>query len=177
MTWSHNRGVILDPAQRFTERTDPHVGFGSGRQNQLKFVFIGLGSIAPAAVCKYFAAPAYPGGKGERFLRHAMKQQIGLPVDFVPVVQQQGSLYSETAEPEVIVADRPPFEQCFRSTQRPLLILPLGFQQSEQTEDYRSDKAGAGRLRYVPTLTRERQGFCSKPLYQRDLRAIAQDYG
>lgn len=156
------RTAVSDPTQRFTEYVDPHVGFGSGRQNLFEFVFIRLGCVAPTAARKYFAALSYPRGINQRLVRHAKEQRIGLPFDFAPVLQQQGSFDSETPEPEVIVAYRSPLEQCFCGAQGGLLIFSLVFQQSEQTENYRSDKARAGLLRYFSSLTRQRDGFRSE---------------
>ena len=60
--------------------------------------------VARILASKYFAAAGHPGGKGERFLRHAMKQQIGYQLPLIdPTIVAYASAFSEHFFPILLV--------------------------------------------------------------------------
>ena len=108
-------------------------------------------------------ARGHVGRVGERLVGHAKKQRVGLPVDLVPVLEQQRSLYRVAPKPEVVVAHASLFQQRFSGGESRLLIRPLVLHQGEETVEYRANKPRSGLLRNLSTLAGKCQCFCSQP--------------
>ena len=67
--------------------------------------FVRLGRVAAPAPRKDLAASRHAGGVGQRFVRHAKKQRVGVPLGLAPVLVKERPLDRQAPEPEVVVAD------------------------------------------------------------------------
>jgi hypothetical protein len=99
-------GTSLDVAKRDAECIDLHFRTCGGQITKPDLLIVGLGYLAPTALRKIVRAIGDQGGVGERLISHAQKQCVSLPIDLVPILQQQCALDRIASEPEMVVAHR-----------------------------------------------------------------------
>ena len=95
----------LDIPKRDAKCIDLHFRSGVGHITKPDVLIVGFGYLAPTALRKIARAIGDQGGVGEWLISHAPKQCVSLPINLVPILQQQCALDRIASEPEMVVAD------------------------------------------------------------------------
>jgi hypothetical protein len=90
-------GTSLDITKRDAERIELHFLTGGGHITKPDLLIAGFDHLAPTALRKIVRAISDQGGVGEWLISHAQKQCVSLPINLVPILQQQRALVPASA--------------------------------------------------------------------------------